>query len=71
MTSDGLMGHIKLALVSSVGMVVTMTGLENATKIAIAVATLAYVSAQATKTWMEVAEKRRKKNAEKNDEKND
>ena len=67
MTGDGLMGHIKLALVSGVGMVVTMTGLENATKIAIAVATLAYVSAQATKTWMEVAEKRRKKNDEKND----
>jgi hypothetical protein len=61
------MEHLKFGLVGTVGMVVATTGLENVTKVCIALATLAYTVLQVFKAWLEIQEKRKKKNDKKTD----
>ena len=55
--ATGVIEHVKLGLVSTVGLVVATTGLESATTLAITLASLAYAILQAYKAWLDLQQK--------------
>ena len=62
-----MLEHVKVGLVGTVGLIVATTGLENVTKMAIAMATLVYTVANAIKAVMDLMDRRKKRRDEKTD----